>query len=138
LRAELIAALAPLAQDVVIAGLDADYLAALVIPDLNACAAMLGSAQAPDHAALANDARLVAFLRERLTAHARAHPASTRSVRRACLLPAAPSLDHGEITDKGSINQRAVLRNHAVHVAALYATAPRPQVAVIEPEESRT
>lgn len=138
LRAELIAALAPLAQDVVIAGLDADYLAALVIPDLNACAALLGTTRAPEHATLADDARLVTFLRERLTAHARTHPASTRSVRRACLLPAAPSLDHGEITDKGSINQRAVLRNHAVHVAAMYATAPRPQVAVIELEETRT
>ena len=41
LRADLIAALSPIAQDVVIAGLDRDYLAALIFPDLKACARLL-------------------------------------------------------------------------------------------------
>jgi len=48
------------------------------------------------------------------------------------ILPVAPSLDRGEITDKGSINQRAVLRHHAQLVAGLYAEVPRAQVVVIE------
>ena len=39
----IIGALAPVAQDVVIAGLDADFVTVLVIPDVNACAAMLAS-----------------------------------------------------------------------------------------------
>jgi feruloyl-CoA synthase len=56
-----------------------------------------------------------------LRAHALKNPASTRRIRRALLLPSAPSLDHGEITDKGSINQRAVLRRRVDLVAALYA-----------------
>jgi feruloyl-CoA synthase len=43
-------------------------------------------------------------------------------VRRALVLPSAPSLDHSEITDKGSINQRAVLRHRAELVAQLYAS----------------
>jgi feruloyl-CoA synthase len=47
-----------------------------------------------------------------------------------------PSLDRGEITDKGSINQRAVLRHHAQLVAELYAEAPPAQVAVIEVDSS--
>ena len=42
LRAELIGVLAPAAQDVVIAGLDADFVAVLVIPDVDACATLLG------------------------------------------------------------------------------------------------
>ena len=42
LRADIIGALAPVAQDVVIAGLDTDFVTVLVIPDVSACAAMLG------------------------------------------------------------------------------------------------
>jgi len=106
LRAALIAALSPFAQDVVIAAPNADYVAALIIPDVNACARALD---------LSNE------LQARLRAHASKNAASTRCVRRALLLPSPPSLDHGEITDKGSINQRAVLRRRADLVAALYA-----------------
>jgi feruloyl-CoA synthase len=50
-------------------------------------------------------------------------------VRRAAWLPVPPSLDLGEITDKGSINQRAVLKHHAQLVAQLYAVPPGPHVA---------
>ena len=136
LRADLIGALAPVAQDVVIAGLDADFVTALMIPDVSACAAMLAFPGTPDFARLAADARLIEWLRQRLTAHARMNPASTRCVRRALILPVAPSLDRGEITDKGSINQRAVLRHHADLVAKLYSAEPTAHVAVIEVDES--
>jgi feruloyl-CoA synthase len=131
LRADLIATLAPLAQDVVIAGLDADYVTALVIPDLAACATLLGVPGAVSHEEVSRHPHLVAWLRQRLTDHARDNPASSRSVRRAMFLPAAPSLDQGEITDKGSINQRAVLRRHAPLVAGLYAADPAPHVAIV-------
>ena len=107
LRANLIAALAPFAQDVVIAGHNADYLAVLIIPDAAACAPVR-----PDE--------LRKELQIRLRAHAQKNAASTRRIRRAILLPSPPSLDHGEITDKGSINQRAVLRHRDELVAALY------------------
>jgi feruloyl-CoA synthase len=136
LRAQIIGVLAPVAQDVVIAGLDAEFVTVLVIPDLNACATMFASAGTPTCAELAGDARLVAWLRIQLGAHARANPASSRCVRRARILPVTPSLDRGEITDKGSINQRAVLCHHAELVAELYAEAPPTQVAVIEVDSS--
>jgi feruloyl-CoA synthase len=132
LRADVIAALAPLAQDVVLAGLDTDFVTALIVPDCSACATLLGLDVAPAHAALAQDPQLVEWLRQRLLAHARKNSASTRCVRRALILPAPPSLDHGEITDKGSINQRAVLRRRAECVAALYASEPPAYVADIE------
>ena len=138
LRAELIGVLAPAAQDVVIAGLDAEFVTVLVIPDVGACAAMLAFPGTPSCAQLAGDARLVEWLRQRLTAHARINPASTRCVRRALILPVAPSLDRGEITDKGSINQRAVLRHHAELVAKLYSAEPPAHVAVIEVDESHS
>jgi feruloyl-CoA synthase len=132
LRAELIAALSPLAQDVVIAGLNAEYLAVLIIPDLRGCAHVLGSSETPTHAALALDRDLLAAIRQRLLAHGRQNCASTRCVRRALVLPTAPSLDDGEITDKGSINQRAVLTHRTSCVDALYAATPPPQVVRIE------
>jgi feruloyl-CoA synthase len=134
LRADLIAVLSPIAQDVVIAGLDSEFVTAIVIPDLNACAAMLALDAVPGCADVAGDMQLVAWLRDRLSTHARSNPASTRHVRRAMFLPVTPSLDLGEITDKGSINQRAVLTHHAELVTQLYSSAPRPTVAVIEPE----
>ncbi len=45
---------------------------------------------------------------------------SATRVTRLLLLDEAPSLDHGELTDKGSINQRAVLTCRAALVDALY------------------
>src|SRR3954463_12991695 len=131
LRADLISALAPIAQDVVIAGLDADFVSAIVIPDVAACANLLG-VTARSHAHLADNAALIEHLRTRLVEHARANASSTRCVRRAILLPSPPSLDHGEITDKGSINQRAVLHHRTECVAQLYSATPLPHVAEIE------
>jgi feruloyl-CoA synthase len=128
LRAEMISLLAPLIQDVVIAGLDRDFVAALLIPDLNACATLLGLSEAPSRADIAQDPRLVSWVRERLATHARANPASTRCVRRASWLPFPPSLDSGEITDKGSINQRAILEHHAELVARLFENPPGPNI----------
>jgi len=132
LRAELIGALAPIAQDVVIAGLDADFVAVLVIPDVDACARLLARPGPVGRPELATHPTLLAWIQERLARHARANPAVTRGVRRACVLPVAPSLDRGEITDKGSINQRAVLRHHANLVSDLYSKAHPAHVVVIE------
>jgi feruloyl-CoA synthase len=47
---------------------------------------------------------------------------------RAILMAEPPSLDKGEMTDKGSINQRAVLANRAALVDELYAVPPSPAV----------
>jgi feruloyl-CoA synthase len=119
LRAELINVLAPFAQDVVIAGHDADYLAILIVRDAAACAGV-------------RTGDLFTELQSRLRTHAQSNPASTRHIRRAALLPSPPSLDHGEITDKGSINQRAVLKHREGLVAALYAAAPGEDVIVVD------
>ena len=56
-----------------------------------------------------------------------ASSSSTR-IARAMLLTAPLSIDAGEITDKGSINQRAVLKARAALVEELYAAAPSPRV----------
>lgn len=132
LRADLIAALSPFAQDVVIAAPNADYVAALIIPDLAACARALQVSATISHESMATDANFLKELQARLRAHACKNPATTRRIRRALLLPSAPSLDHGEITDKGSINQRAVLRHRVDLVAALYAPASAAHIIEID------
>jgi feruloyl-CoA synthase len=131
LRAKLIAALSPLVQDVAIAGLDRDYLTALLLPDIAACAAFLGVSSVT-YDALPKHAELVRALRERLQTHAAQHPASSLCIRRAMLLPSPPSLDQGEITDKGSINQRTMLRLRADCIATLYEPEPPDHVIVID------
>jgi feruloyl-CoA synthase len=120
LRSSLIAALAPFVQDVVIAGIDRDYLAVLLVPDLRECATQLNLIELPTYSDLRAHPILCELLRDRLRDYAQAHPASSMRVRRAVVLPTAPSLDHGEITDKGSVNQRAVLRHRADLVTQLY------------------
>lgn len=132
LRAELIATLSPMAQDVVIAGLNGEYLAILIIPDLRGCGHVLGSSETPGYDAVVANGELWAAIQQRLSTHARQNPASTRCVRRALLLPTPPSLDSGEITDKGSINQRAVLKHRASCVDVLYSAIPPPEVLRIE------
>jgi feruloyl-CoA synthase len=120
LRSGLVAALAPFVQDVVIAGLDRDYLAVLLVPDLRECATRLNLCEPTTYSDLRAHPILCELLRDRLRLYAQAHPAGSMRVRRAVVLPTAPSLDHGEITDKGSVNQRAVLRHRSDLVAKLY------------------
>jgi feruloyl-CoA synthase len=131
LRAAFIAHCAPLVRDVVFAGADRDEVAALVIPDLDACR-KLAPDLAPDVAAarLLADARVVAAFARFLDALAEPSRGTSARIRRAILLAEPPSLDVGEVTDKGSINQRVVLAHRAALVEQLYAGAPPEHVIV--------
>jgi feruloyl-CoA synthase len=64
-------------------------------------------------------------LTERLTAHARAATGSASRIVAALVMEEPLSFAKGEVTDKGSVNQRAVLRERADLVAALYGDDPR-------------
>jgi feruloyl-CoA synthase len=128
LRARLLAQLEPYARDVVIAGADRDEIGALIFPNLEACRALAASATAE----IASDGRVLAEFRSRLEAFARTSTGSSNRVARAISLAEPPSLDAGEMTDKGSINQRAVLTRRADIVAELYASEPSARVLVID------
>ncbi len=131
LRAALIAGLAPCVRDVVIAGIDRDYVAVLIIPDLASCRAITGEPDADAATVLAHPA-LHADIRLKLRALSAASTGSSNRVLRALLLHEPPSIDAGEITDKGSINQRAVLDRRADLVAALYAEPPGTHIICVE------
>jgi feruloyl-CoA synthase len=125
LRTKTIAACAPLVRDVVLAGLDRDKLAALILIDPDGCAVALPHlAGVRDPGAIARDEGLRALLAARLAALAKAATGSATRICRAVILEDPPSIDKGEVTDKGSINQRAVLQHRAELVAALYAEPP--------------
>jgi len=124
LRAKFIDHCSPVVRDVVIAGADRDDIAVLIFPDIDACRKLCPdlAADAAPSALLAHDT-VRAHFAERLNALARHNPGSSMRICRALLLEQPPSIDSGEMTDKGSINQRAVLQNRAALVEELY-TAP--------------
>lgn len=129
LRAAFIDHFAPLVQDVVIAGIDRDEIGALVFPDRAACQALCPdmAASAPMGDLLAHAALRAAFA-GRLRSFAAASTGSSNRIAAILLLDEAPSLDRGEMTDKGSINQRAVLAHRARLVEELYAVPLSPRV----------
>jgi len=128
LRARFIAATAPLVRDVVIAGINRDEISALVILDLDGCRLINPKLAADDIAAAASDAAVRAAFRERFEKLLAGATGSSTRITRAILLDTPLSIDRGEVTDKGSINQRAVLEHRSSLVEELYAAAPSPRV----------
>jgi feruloyl-CoA synthase len=133
LRARIIAQLAPYARDVVIAGADRDDITILVIPDLEVCRKLAtGLAAHAPAADMLNHGCVRAAFQAMLKKLANESTGSSTRVKRAILLADPPSLDVGEITDKGSINQRAVLNHRRSLVEELYAKEPSARVIVVE------
>jgi feruloyl-CoA synthase len=129
LRTRFIAAGAPYVQEVVIAGHDRDYIAALIFPRLDDCRRLCPQLpkQAPAAEVLNHPAvrRQFQDLLARLAGEATGN--ATR-IERALLLEVPPSIDASELTDKGSINQRAVLEHRAELVDELYSQRPPARV----------
>jgi feruloyl-CoA synthase len=122
LRVSLIAALSPLVQDAVIAGHDREAIGVLLFPDAAACAREIGAPADMPRSELVRDERLRSRIADALRRHNQEQgEASSRAVASAALLEEPPSIDAGEITDKGYINQRAVLDRRAALVEALFA-----------------
>ena len=132
LRAKFVAATAPLVRDVVIAGINRDELAALVILDPDGCRTINPALAVSDVAAIAADAAVRGAFRERLTQFAQEATGSSTRIRRAILLDTPLSIDRGEITDRGSVNQRAVLEHRAAVVESLYSVTLAQEAIVID------
>jgi feruloyl-CoA synthase len=121
LRTKMIAHFAPFIRDAVITGHDRDDLGAILILDPEACRSCFNDvAVGTSQADLATHEGLRASLGERLTTFARSATGSSTRLARIAILDELPSIDKGEVTDKGSINQRAVLAYRKHLVEALY------------------
>jgi feruloyl-CoA synthase len=120
LRARFIAACAPLVRDVVIAGINRDEVTALVILDLDGCRLIDPALPANDIGICARNAQVRHTFRQRFAAFQAAASGSSTRIVRALLIDGPLSIDRGEVTDKGFINQRAVLEHRKALVEALY------------------
>ena len=128
LRLKFVAHCAPYVTDVVVAGHDRDDAAALVVPNLATCRELAGpGAGAADILASAGVREKFASL---LAAFNSSAGGSSGRFARVILMDDPPSLDTGELTDKGSINQRVALTYRADMVEELYAETPTPRTIV--------
>ncbi len=119
LRSKIIAAGAPYIQDAVLTGINLKEVGAMVFttPAVRTLSGLGADAPLADVFA---SAPVLAHFQKVVDALAQSATGSANRIARLCLLAEAPTIDRGEITDKGSINQRAVLAHRADTVAALH------------------
>ena len=120
LRTALINALGGLIREAVIAGENRAELGALLVPFRPAVEALVEGGGEMDDATLYRHPTLIARLSEMLQTHAAKATGSASRIMRALVLDTPLSFDAGEVTDKGSVNQRAVLRHRPEMVEQLF------------------
>jgi feruloyl-CoA synthase len=120
LRAKIIAAGAPYIQDAVLTGLNGREVGALIFPT-QAVRKLAGLAPDAPMRQVLESTPVQAHFQQVIDTLARAATGSANRIARARLAAEPPSIDKGEVTDKGSINQRAVLQHRAAEVEALHA-----------------
>jgi feruloyl-CoA synthase len=120
LRAKIIAAGAPYIQDVVLTGINLKEVGAMVFPTA-AVRTLSGLDVGVPMADVLSSAKVLAHFQTVVNDLARNATGSANRIARMCLLAEPPTIDRGEVTDKGSINQRSVLAHRAQTVDALHA-----------------
>jgi feruloyl-CoA synthase len=135
IRLNAIVALAPLVQDVVVSGHDRDSVVLLLFPNVAACRQICDNSAgvAPLGQVLA-DQRIRDRIRQGLRELRRYGTGSSTYASRALLMSEPASIDAGEVTDKGYINQRAVLERRKALVDALFAASPDTRVISVDDE----
>ncbi|MCC0044891.1 MAG: feruloyl-CoA synthase, partial [Brucellaceae bacterium] len=135
-RGSIISAFAPYVRDAVLTGLNLGHIGALLFLDADAARKLAPELAEADDAALAASSALRSEFRRRLDALAAKSTGSSSFVARIVVLDSPPSIDLHEVTDKGSINQRAVMAARAQLVEDLYAEPSPPYVLVARKERT--
>jgi feruloyl-CoA synthase len=128
LRMKIVLAGDPLVQDVVLAGLNRDDIGALIFPRLDDAKKRFGLAAEATPAQVLAHPEVSGFFQALVDRLWLEGTGSANRVARAVVLEEPPHIDRGEVTDKGSINQRAVLAHRADLVERLYAEVPAANV----------
>ena len=123
LRAALIQALTPWITEAVICGEGHADIGALAWPDRAAIERDLHVGAGVDLDGPEGEP-LRAAIRERLARHNAANPGASTRIARFALLKVPPSIANGELSDKGTVNRNAVLKQRAAEVQRLYADPP--------------
>ena len=120
MKTKIISSGSPIIQDVVIAGLDQDYIGLILFLNTDACCQLTGHTTTVCASELYGHSSVTTFIESWLkefNAHA---TGSSTSIGKVIIAHEPPSIDKGEITDKGSLNQRAVLTNRQDLVHQLF------------------
>ncbi|MDJ0921817.1 MAG: AMP-binding protein [Henriciella sp.] len=125
LRPDLVAACSPLVFDGVICGQDKNFIGAMLWPSPGAFEDYVKAAGGDQVAAFTS---LTKDIAAKIGAFNAAEPGSSRRIKRFLILTEPPSIDAGEITDKGYVNQRLVQDRRADLVASLFVDEPGPGV----------
>lgn len=128
LRVKGIEMLAPAVQDIVVTGHDRDSVGFLIFPNVAACRKMAGLPNDASTEQVVAHPAVVEHITQGLRAMRDAGTGSSTFADRAALLVAPPAVDSGEITDKGYINQSAVLRARESLVDKLYGNDADPLI----------
>ncbi len=131
LRIAAIGAASPVIQDAVVTGADRDWVGLLAWPNLAACRNLAGAADDLPVQELCASSAVSRQLVNGLKAYNAEHRGSSTRIVRVMLMSEPPQIDANEVTDKGYINQRAVLERRRALVDRLYAEIPREEVLVL-------
>lgn len=131
MRAAVLAAGMPYLHDVVFVGHDRDELGMMVFLSGAASGLCRSVGREPAYEEIAADAGVRAWLHQLLDRLAARAGGSSQRIVRALILDRPPAVSAGEITDKGTINQRAVIQCRQAAVERLYAPVTDPRVVVV-------
>ena len=127
LRADAVTAASPYVRDVVVCGLNQGFVALLVWPNLQACAALAGT---QDTASIVASPALLDAIKAGFSAYNQGNAGSSKRIQRFLLLATPPDPGAYEITDKGYVNQGAAQLNRHADVDRLF--NPEPEAGVVE------
>ena len=118
-------------RDVVVAGHDRNYLSAIIFPDIEECRRLCPELPTDASAGVIySHSEVRKRFQKLLDLLGRDSSASASRMERLLLMEELPSIDANEITDKGTINQRAVLERRTELVQEIYEEPPSPRVIV--------
>jgi feruloyl-CoA synthase len=130
LRISLLAAASPVLQDAIVAGHDRHFVAILAWLNAAGCQALIGEGAPTNLLELARHPKVREYVRSAIIRHNTIQTGTSQRIERVILLSDMPSIDGGEITDKGYINQRTALERRFSDVERLFAEKPDADVIV--------
>jgi feruloyl-CoA synthase len=120
LKAKVLSSGSPIIQDVVLTGLDKEFVGAILFLNPDACTKLAGLSSGEDYVQVFKNEAVIDFLKQWQKEFSENATGSSTSIKKYVIALEPPSIDLGEITDKGSLNQRAVLKHRAELVHLIY------------------
>jgi feruloyl-CoA synthase len=122
LKAKVISTGSPIIQDVVLAGLDEEYIGAILFLNADACRKLANLSSEISNKETFLHKEVGNFINNWLTEFNKTSTGSSTVIKKYVISLESPSIDLGEITDKGSLNQRAVLKHRVELVNKMYSS----------------